>query len=102
MLTLRSTSALYIPTALNNISWILYIIFAAISFLAALSTWLFQPETANRGLEEMDEMFEGKSMWVFRARELTKVHPKRERASEVRDKTSTEKLEGETKYVEDS
>lgn len=35
--------ALYIPTALNNISWKLYIIFAAISFAAALSTWVCYP-----------------------------------------------------------
>ena len=70
--------ALYIPTALNNISWILYIIFAGISFLAALSTWLFQPETANRSLEEMDAMFDGKTMWVFKDKDLTRVHPRRE------------------------
>ena len=70
--------ALYIPTALNNISWILYIIFAGISFLAALSTWLFQPETANRSLEEMDAMFERKTMWVFRDKDLTRVRPVRQ------------------------
>lgn len=70
--------ALYIPTALNNISWILYIIFAGISFLAALSTWCFQPETANRSLEEMDAMFDGRTMWIFRDKELCRVHPRRD------------------------
>ena len=70
--------ALYIPTALNKISWILYIIFAGISFLAALSTWCFQPETANRSLEEMDAMFEGRTMWVFRDKDLCRVHPRRD------------------------
>ena len=70
--------ALYIPTALNKISWVLYIIFAGISFLAAFSTWCFQPETANRSLEEMDAMFEGRTMWVFRDKELCRVHPRRD------------------------
>jgi MFS family permease len=71
--------ALYIPTALNKISWALYIVFAGICFLAAVSTWLFQPETANRSLEEMDAMFEGRTMWVFLDADLTAVHPRRER-----------------------
>lgn len=71
--------ALYIPTALNKISWALYIVFAGISFLAALSTYLFQPETANRSLEEMDAMFDRRTMWVFMDSGLTAVHPKRER-----------------------
>lgn len=70
--------ALYIPTALNNISWKLYIIFAAISFAAALSTWAFQVETANRSLEEMDAMFEeGRTRWPFLDKDLTIVHPQR-------------------------
>ena len=53
--------AFYIPTALNKISWALYIIFSGIRFLAALSTWLIQPETANSSLEEMDAMFDGRT-----------------------------------------
>ncbi|KAI9687085.1 MAG: hypothetical protein M1822_002495 [Bathelium mastoideum] len=68
--------ALYIPTALNRISWILYIIFAGISFAAALSTWLFQVETANRSLEEMDAMFEGDHpIFPFLDPTLTAVRP---------------------------
>ena len=70
--------ALYIPTALNKTSWALYIIFSGISFLAALSTWLFQPETANSSLE-MDAMFDGRTMWAFMDSDLTAVHPKRDR-----------------------
>uniref|UniRef100_A0A060T5C6 ARAD1B09900p n=1 Tax=Blastobotrys adeninivorans TaxID=409370 RepID=A0A060T5C6_BLAAD len=69
--------ALYIPTALDKISWKLYIIFAAISFAAALAVFLFQPETANRSLEQMSVMFRPeKTMWVFLDRDLTDVHPK--------------------------
>ena len=68
--------ALYIPTALNNISWKLYIIFAAICFAAAISTFLFQVETANRSLEEMDVMFDpDKTMWAFMDKDLTAIHP---------------------------
>ena len=79
--------ALYIPTALNKISWKLYIIFAGISFAASLSTWLFQVETANRSLEEMDDMFEGKTMWPFLDKDLTRVHPIRDprRQSELKE-----------------
>ena len=69
--------ALYIPTALNTISWRLYIIFAAISFAAAIWTWALQVETANRSLEEMDAMFEGKTMWAFADTDLTTVKPTR-------------------------
>lgn len=71
--------ALYIPTALNKISWKLYIIFAAICFAAAISTFLFQVETANRSLEEMDAMFEeGRTMFPFLDDDLTVIHPKRD------------------------
>ena len=101
--------ALYIPTALNNISWILYIIFASISFLAALSTWLFQPETANRSLEEMDAMFEGKTMWVFRDRDLTRVHPRSAGMSRLQEEEQQEheqragnKADAQTELVEDA
>lgn len=68
--------ALYIPTALERISWKLYIMFGVISMAAAVSVFLFQPETANRSLEEMSYMFESnKTMWVFLDKELTDVHP---------------------------
>ena len=89
--------ALYIPTALDKISWGLYLIFAGISFLAALSTWLFQPETANRSLEEMDAMFEGKTMWIFKDKDLCKVHPNRDALFNERfadDATQDEKKPG--------
>ena len=79
--------ALYIPTALDNISWKLYIIFAGISFAAALWTWLFLVETANRSLEQMDAMFEGKTMWPFLDRDLTRVHPLRDARREEQLKT---------------
>ncbi|KAI9819640.1 MAG: hypothetical protein M1827_007090 [Pycnora praestabilis] len=92
--------ALYIPTALNNISWILYIIFAAICFAAALSTWLFQVETANRSLEEMDSMFEGKIMWPFLDRDLTRVHPIRDQRRESQLRAAGETMKEETAYVE--
>lgn len=68
--------ALYLPTALEKISYGVYIMFAALNLLAAISVFLFQPETANRSLEEMSYMFEpDKTMWVFRDKELTEVHP---------------------------
>lgn len=93
--------ALYIPTALNNISWILYIIFAGIGFLAALSTWCFQPETANRSLEEMDAMFEGRTIWIFRDKELCRVHPRKDALiSNVFEDEKDEKNVGGERFVE--
>jgi len=71
--------ALYIPTALNKISWRLYIMFAGICFMAAVWVFLLQPETANRSLEEMDDMFaESRTKWPFLDRDLTRVHPSRD------------------------
>ena len=71
--------ALYIPTALNKISWELYIIFAGICFAASVWCWVMQVETANRSLEEMDAMFagEGRTRWPFLDKDLSKVRPVR-------------------------
>jgi len=70
--------ALYIPTALDKISWELYIIFAAICFVTAIWCWALQVETANRSLEEMDAMFApGRTMWPFLDKDLTRVKPRR-------------------------
>lgn len=69
--------ALYIPTALEKISWKLYIIFFVIAIAASVSVFLFQPETANRSLEDMSYMFKSeKTMWVFKDQDLTDIHPK--------------------------
>lgn len=92
--------ALYIPTALDNISWILYIIFASICFAASLSTWLFQPETANRSLEEMDAMFDGKTMWVFTDKELTRIHPRRDERAMLHAGKFDDKEEDGATFVE--
>jgi len=71
--------ALYIPTALDKISWKLYIIFAGICFAAAIYTFLLQVETANRSLEEMDEMFKPeKTMFPFLDKDLNCIHPRRD------------------------
>ena len=91
--------ALYIPTALNNISWVLYIIFAGISFAAAVSTWLFQPETANRSLEEMDAMFEGRTMWIFLDKDLQRVHPRHEA---LLGRNSSEERSDEEKTIKET
>lgn len=76
--------ALYIPTALDKISWGLYIMFGSFCVLAAISSFLFQVETANRSLEEMDSMFDGRTMWAFLDRDLTRIHPSRDVERETR------------------
>ncbi|KKA18108.1 hypothetical protein T310_7944 [Rasamsonia emersonii CBS 393.64] len=65
---------LYIPTAMNKISWKLYIIFMALCYLMSIVVYLFYPESAGKTLEEMDLLFtKGRSPWVFLDRDATKI-----------------------------
>ncbi|EMD94681.1 hypothetical protein COCC4DRAFT_43476 [Bipolaris maydis ATCC 48331] len=45
------------PVALRNIGWRLYIVFACWCPVQAFVVWLFIPETKNRTLEEIDDIF---------------------------------------------
>jgi MFS family permease len=45
------------PTALTNIGYKYYILYACISAVAFVSFYLFYPETKGRTLEEIDEIF---------------------------------------------
>ena len=93
--------ALYIPTALNKISWKLYIIFAAICFAAAVSTWAFQVETANRSLEEMDIMFSpGRTHWPFLDKDLRRVKPERSAETQRRLSNAVQEVKHEANYLE--
>ncbi|KAL1964869.1 hypothetical protein VTN77DRAFT_6371 [Rasamsonia byssochlamydoides] len=66
--------ALYIPTAMNKISWKLYMIFMALCYLMAIVVFLFYPESAGKTLEEMDFLFtKDRTPWVFLDREATKI-----------------------------
>jgi len=66
--------ALYIPTAMNEISWKLYIIFMALCYLMAIVVYLYYPESALKTLEEMDYLFlKERTPWVFRDHEATKI-----------------------------
>ncbi|KAL3703128.1 hypothetical protein TMatcc_010316 [Talaromyces marneffei ATCC 18224] len=66
---------LYIPTAMNKISWKLYLIFMALCFLMAIVVFLFYPkESAGKSLEEMDLLFTPhRTPWVFQDRSATKI-----------------------------
>ncbi|KAF2483796.1 hypothetical protein BDY17DRAFT_294451 [Neohortaea acidophila] len=66
--------ALYIPTAMNKISWRLYLIFMALCYAIGITVFLFFPETAKKSLEETDLLFsDDRTIWVFKDREATKV-----------------------------
>lgn len=68
--------ALYIPTAMDKISWMLYMMFFAICMVMAIAIYLFYPESAGKTLEEMDFLFaKGRNPWVFMDLEATKVGP---------------------------
>ena len=45
------------PIALEKIGWRLYIVFACWCPIQAFVVWLFIPETKNRTLEEIDDIF---------------------------------------------
>lgn len=49
--------ALVTPTILSEISWGLYVIFAAFLMLGIVFVWFFVPETKGKTLEEMDQVF---------------------------------------------
>ncbi|RAO73330.1 uncharacterized protein BHQ10_009342 [Talaromyces amestolkiae] len=66
--------ALYIPTAMDKISWKLYLIFMALCFLMAIVVFLYYPESAGKTLEEMDFLFTpDRTPWVFQDRSATKI-----------------------------
>ncbi|KFX85869.1 hypothetical protein O988_09868, partial [Pseudogymnoascus sp. VKM F-3808] len=66
--------ALYIPTAMDKISWALYIIFAGLCYIIALVVYLFYPESAGKTLEEMDLLFQKeRTRWVFKDKEATMI-----------------------------
>ncbi|KAH8817380.1 general substrate transporter [Xylogone sp. PMI_703] len=66
--------ALYIPTAMNKISWKLYMVFMALCYLMAIVVYLYYPESAGKTLEEMDYLFmKGRSPWVMFDKEATKI-----------------------------
>ncbi|KAK9235038.1 general substrate transporter [Lipomyces kononenkoae] len=53
-----------IPTLWRIITWRLFIIFGSFSVLAFIFVWLLVPETKQRTLEEMDEVFQhGEPLW---------------------------------------
>ncbi|KAK7204148.1 general substrate transporter [Myxozyma melibiosi] len=55
---------LAVPPVLRAIKWRMFFIFAAFNLAALIHVWLFAPETKQRTLEEMDEVFEhGDPLW---------------------------------------
>ncbi|KAJ5546660.1 hypothetical protein N7494_004245 [Penicillium frequentans] len=66
--------ALYIPTAMEKISWKLYMVFMTLCFTMAVVVFFFYPETAGKSLEEVDFLFsKDRTVWVFRDRQARKV-----------------------------
>jgi len=66
--------ALYIPTAMDKISWKLYLIFMTICYVMAVVIFLFYPESAGKTLEEMDFLFTNdRTPWVMFDKSATKI-----------------------------
>lgn len=47
----------FTPVAIQNIQWRFYIVFAVLNAAWLPIIYLFLPETANRSLESIDELF---------------------------------------------
>ncbi|KAJ5819013.1 hypothetical protein N7474_004604 [Penicillium riverlandense] len=66
--------ALYIPTAMEKISWKLYMVFMTLCFAMAICVFFFYPETAGKSLEEIDFLFaKNRTIWVFSDQKARKV-----------------------------
>ncbi|KAJ5691235.1 hypothetical protein N7488_011970 [Penicillium malachiteum] len=66
--------ALYIPTAMDEISWKLYLIFMTLCFVMAIVVFFLYPETAGKSLEEIDFLFsKDRTIWVYRDRQARNV-----------------------------
>ncbi|GJN74679.1 hypothetical protein PLICBS_008770 [Purpureocillium lilacinum] len=66
--------ALYIPTAMKEISWKLYMIFMSLCFLMSIVVFLFYPESAGKTLEEMDFLFaKGRTPFTFLDRDAIRI-----------------------------
>lgn len=48
---------LYIPPGFINIKWGMFIVFGVMCLLAAIQFYFTYPETCNKSLEEIEEMF---------------------------------------------
>jgi len=56
------------PTAIVNLGFKLYIIWAVLNALVVPVTWFFYPETAGRSLEDVDAVFKREKFGVTRVR----------------------------------
>ncbi|KAJ5590361.1 hypothetical protein N7450_004333 [Penicillium hetheringtonii] len=54
----------FTPPGFQNIQWKLYCIFGTFCLVAALHTFLLFQETCGRSLEEIDDIFDNKSIWA--------------------------------------
>ena len=59
---------LYIPPGFISITWRMFIVFGTLCFLGAIQFFLTYPETCNKTLEEIEEMFQtgGPHAWQTR------------------------------------
>ncbi|KAK9365191.1 general substrate transporter [Lipomyces kononenkoae] len=56
--------AIVVPVLLRSIGWAMFILFALFDIMAFIHVWVAAPETKQRTLEEMDEIFEhGPPLW---------------------------------------
>lgn len=77
------------PTAIDNLGYQLYIIWAVLNASFVPITYLFYPETAQRSLEDMDRVFLEERFGVTKTRS---PGPRKSNLSEVEETDAAESI----------
>ncbi|CAG8933155.1 unnamed protein product [Penicillium salamii] len=60
----------FTPPGFQNIQWKIYCVFGTFCTVAAFHVFLLFPETCGKSLEEMDEVFNNQSIWVYKTKHV--------------------------------
>lgn len=85
--------AMVTPTAIAQIGYQYYIVYAVISLIIPPSVYLFYPETKNRSLEEVDQIFRESTSIRDAVRASKKLPIRNDISDGLEDKTVVEKVE---------
>ena len=85
--------AMISPTAIAQIGYQYYIVYAVISLAIPPAVYLFYPETMNRSLEDVDQLFHD-APTILSAVKMSKHAPVGEDRFVVEDKEIVDEVEG--------
>lgn len=85
--------AMVTPTAIAQIGYQYYIVYAVISLIIPPSVYLFYPETKNRSLEEVDQIFRESTSIRAAVRASKKLPIRNDVSGELEGKAAAEEVE---------